>query len=58
MLLASMLFVFCKMTQLIGHLKKDKSGRFAKTIFYLLRAEPSNMCVVVVNEKIWEIAKA
>ena len=30
---------------------KGKSGRFAKTIFYLLRADKKNNCTVVVTCK-------
>ena len=30
---------------------KDKSGRFAKTIFYLLRADTKNNCTVVATYK-------
>ena len=30
---------------------KGKSGRFAKTIFYLLRADKKNNCTVVVTYK-------
>ena len=30
---------------IVGHLKKGKSGRFAKTIFYYLRSHPQANCV-------------
>lgn len=32
-----------------GHLKKGKSGRFAKTIFYFLRVDNRNSCTVLVR---------
>ena len=35
----------------IGHLMKGKSGRFAKTIFYFLRADKKNDCTAVVTGK-------
>ena len=37
--------------EVFGHLMKGKSGRFAKTIFYLLRADKKNDCTVVVTGK-------
>ena len=36
---------------IVGHLKKGKCGRFAKTIYYFLRADKSNSCTVVVSGK-------
>lgn len=33
---------------IVGHLKKEKSGRFAKTIFYFLRVDNRNSCIVIV----------
>ena len=30
--------------KLVGHLKKGKSGRFAKTLFYFLKADPFSSC--------------
>ena len=35
----------------IGHLPLGKSGKFAKMIFYFLRADPYAKCVVVVTGK-------
>ena len=35
----------------VGHLMKGKSGRFAKKIFYFLRADKKNHCTVVVTGK-------
>ena len=37
--------------EVVGHLMKGKSGRFAKTIFYFLRADKKNDCTVVVTGK-------
>ena len=36
---------------MVGHLQKGKSGRFAKTVFYFLRASENNSCNVTVNSK-------
>lgn len=35
----------------VGHLKKGKSGRFAKTVFYFLRADKTGSCSVIVRGK-------
>ena len=35
----------------VGHLKKGKSGRFAKTIFYYLRSHPEAKCTAKVTGK-------
>jgi len=35
--------------QIVGHLKKGDNGRFARTVFYFLRANPRNRCVVRVT---------
>ena len=37
--------------QVVGHLQKGKNGRFAKTVFYFLRANPQNTCTVTVHGK-------
>ena len=37
--------------EVVGHLMKGKSGRFAKTIFYFLRVDKKNDCTVVVTGK-------
>ena len=37
--------------KVIGHLPLGKSGKFAKIIFYFLRADPYTKCVVVVTGK-------
>ena len=37
--------------EVVGYLMKGKSGRFAKTIFYFLRADKKNDCTVVVTGK-------
>ena len=35
----------------VGHLPLDKSGKFAKTIFYFLRADPYGKCKKIVTGK-------
>lgn len=35
----------------VGHLKKGKSGRFAKTVFYFLRGDKDGSCSVIVGGK-------
>ena len=42
---------FTKDAQVIGHLKKEKTGRYAKTVFYFLRANPVNTASITVMEK-------
>lgn len=37
--------------RIVGHLMKGKSGRFAKTIFYLLRASEYHECKVRITGK-------
>ena len=37
--------------KIIGHLKKEKSGRFAKAIFYYLRSHPQANCAAKVTGK-------
>ena len=37
--------------EVVGHLKRGKSGRFAKTIFYFLRADPRSSCSVIIKGK-------
>ena len=41
-----------KNTNIVGHLTKGKSGRYAKAIFCCLQAKQLNMAVVTVREKI------
>ena len=36
---------------IVGHLKKGKSGCFAKTIFYLLQSHPQTNCTAEVTGK-------
>ena len=36
---------------IVGHLKKGKSGHFAKTIFYYLRSHPQANCTAKVTGK-------
>ena len=36
---------------MVGHLQKGKSGRFAKTVFYFLRASKNNSFDVTVKSK-------
>ena len=38
--------------KVIGHLPLGKSGKFAKTIFYFLKADKENKCKVVVTGKV------
>ena len=38
--------------KVIGHLPLGKSGKFAKTIFYFLKADKENRCKVVVLGKV------
>ena len=40
-----------KEVKVIGHLKKGKTGRYAKTIFYFLRANPTNIANITVTGK-------
>ena len=35
--------------RIVGHIEKRKTGKFAKAIFCLLRAEESNRCVVKIT---------
>ena len=35
----------------VGHLKKGKSGRFAKTVFYFLRGDKDGSCSVIMRGK-------
>ena len=37
--------------EVTGHLKRGKDGRFAKTIFYFLRADPHSSCIATVKGK-------
>ena len=40
-----------KEPRVIGHLKKGKTGRYAKTVFYFLRANPMNTASITVTGK-------
>ena len=40
-----------KDARVIGHLKKGKTGRYAKTVFYFLRANPMNTANITVTGK-------
>ena len=40
-----------KVGEVVGHLKKGKTCRFAKTIFYFLRADKKNSCTAIVKGK-------
>ena len=40
-----------KEKKIVGHLPFGKSGKFAKTIFYFLRADEVNLCKLVVTGK-------
>ena len=37
--------------KIVGHLKKGDNGRFAKTVFYFLRADPCNRCITSITGK-------
>jgi hypothetical protein len=37
--------------RVVGHLKRGKSGRFTKTIFYFLRADTYSSCTVIIKGK-------
>ena len=40
-----------KDARVIGHLKKGKTGQYAKTFFYLLPANPMNTASITVTRK-------
>ena len=40
-----------KDARVIGHLKKGKTGRYVKTVFYFLRANPMNTAGITVTGK-------
>jgi len=40
-----------KGARVVGHLKKGKTGRYAKTVFYFLRANPMNTASITVTGK-------
>ena len=40
-----------KNQNILGHLKKGKTGRFAKTLFYFLRSDPYSKCHAKVTWK-------
>ena len=40
-----------KNARVIGHLKKGKTGRYAKTVFYFLRANLMNTISIIVTGK-------
>ena len=41
-----------KNNELIGHLPKGTNGKFAKTIFYFLRADKYGSCHVFIKDKV------
>lgn len=43
--------VVTKKGKIIGHLKKGKTGRYAKTVFYFLPANSMNIANVIVTGK-------
>ena len=43
--------VLDKEKSVIGHLPKETSGKYAKTIFYFLKNDSMNICKVKVTEK-------
>ena len=46
-------YVVCvkKENKIVGHLPLGKSGKFAKTVFYFLRADELSSCKIVVTAK-------
>ena len=47
-----MQFTHLKVDEVVGHLKKGKTGRFAKTVFHFLKADKNNSCTAaIVKEK-------
>ena len=40
-----------KDARVIGHLNKGKTGRYGKTLFYFLRANPMNTASITVKRK-------
>ena len=40
-----------KNARVIGHLKKGKTGRYTKTVFYFSRANPINTASIIVTGK-------
>ena len=38
-------------SNVIGHLPKGKSGKYAKTVFYFLKTDPLNICHVKITGK-------
>ena len=43
--------VVTKDARVIGHLKKGKTGRYAKTVFYFLQANPMNTASITAPGK-------
>ena len=43
--------IFQEGKKIIGHLHFGKSRKFAKTIFYFLKAAKENRCQIIVNGK-------
>ena len=41
-----------KAGKVVGHLMKGKTGRFAKIIFYFMRADKQNSCTTVVTGRL------
>ena len=37
--------------EIVGHLNKGRTARFAKTVFYFLRADEKGLCVAIVKGK-------
>ena len=37
--------------EIVGQLKKGRTGCFAKTAFYFLRADEKGSCIVIVKDK-------
>ena len=40
-----------KENEIVGHLQRGKDGKFAKTVFYFLRADEYGSCYVLIKGK-------
>ena len=40
-----------KVDEVVGHLKKGETDRFAKMVFYFLRTDKNNSCTAIVKGK-------
>ena len=42
--------------RVVGHLKRGRSGLFAKTVFYFLRADAYSSCTVIIKGRAVNLA--